>query len=66
MVKTKLAPFFASMKIQKPQLIIWYAMAQGQEFWEKWQNMTRNEKEGTLWGIRRRLSDEYGTHQPIQ
>ena len=65
-VKTKLAPFFTSMRIRKPQLIIWYVMAQGQEFWEKWQHLTRVEKEATLWGIRKQLSDEYGTHQPIQ
>ena len=65
-IKKNYKTTFERMNISKPQLIIWYLMAQGETVIKEILSMTEEQRCAVLNEILVKLNKEYGRHKPIQ
>ena len=57
---------FERLKITKPQLVVWYLMAQGVTRINEILSMTEVQRDTTVSEMIIKLNKEYGRHNPIQ
>ena len=65
-VDMKLGARMRRMGISKPQMMIWYIIAQGRPYLEDLISKSEKEVEVELWRVYWRMNGEFGVHQPVR